>query len=925
MANYILDMEKYAALARQAAAEGCVLLENEKETLPIKKGTRVSVFGRIAFNYYKSGTGSGGLVNTKYVTGILDALKGCEDIRLNEELLDIYEQWLKDHPFDRGAGWGQEPWCQQEMPLSEDMVAKAAEVSDMALVVIGRTAGEDQDAKAEPGSFLLTQAEEDMLAKVCAKFDRVAVVLNVGNIIDMKWVDKYHPQAVLYVWQGGQEGGSGVLDVLMGNVNPCGKLADTIAANIEDYPSTDNFGDAVENYYKEDIYVGYRYFETFAKEKVLYPFGFGRSYTDFELMTAGFFVDEDNVRADVLVKNIGHCSGKEVVQLYVCAPQGKLGKPARELKAYEKTDVLAPGQEQVISLEVSREFFASYDDSGCTGHKSCYVLEAGDYEIYVGSDIRSAVLAGVFEVEETTVTETLKEALAPVKPFERLRPVAAENALIAGSEPAPLRTVSAGDKIAVSHPKALEYTGYIGHKLADVYDGNIDMDAFIAQLSDEDLVCIVRGEGMCSPKVTPGTAGAFGGVTERLAGYGIPVGCCADGPSGIRMDCGSQAFSLPNGTALGCTFNKELVEDLYEMEGLELRKNRVDTLLGPGINIHRNPLNGRNFEYISEDPHLTGTMAAAQIRGMGRAGVTGTIKHFAGNNQEFHRHDVDSIVSERAMREIYLKGFEMAVKEGGAYSVMTTYGAVNGIWTAGNYDLVTAILRDEWGFDGIAMTDWWAKMNAEGEAASMQNTGIMVRAQNDLYMVTQDSATNSMHDNSMEALENGIVTRGEFQRSAANICRVLMRSPVMDRYLGRTPEDDLEIIGDEQDAAGAGFECTYYDIDEDTVLDLSQMCTDMGHSEVLGITVKNMGLYELTAAMSCEASELAQINVSVFYDNQVKGTMTLTGANKEPVTQSVDLGVIFGPNHYIKLFFSMSGAKVHQLRIHKTGDLKMPF
>ena len=205
-------------------------------------------------------------------------------------------------------------------------------------------------------------------------------------------------------------------------------------------------------------------------------------------------------------------------------------------------------------------------------------------------------------------------------------------------------------------------------------------------------------------------------MTERLAGYGIPVGCCADGPSGIRMDCGSQAFSLPNGTALGCTFNKELVEDLYEMEGLELRKNRVDTLLGPGINIHRNPLNGRNFEYISEDPHLTGTMAAAQIRGMGRAGVTGTIKHFAGNNQEFHRHDVDSIVSERAMREIYLKGFEMAVKEGGAYSVMTTYGAVNGIWTAGNYDLVTAILRDEWGFDGIAMTDWWAKMNAGGRS-----------------------------------------------------------------------------------------------------------------------------------------------------------------------------------------------------------------
>lgn len=953
MAKFVLDMEKYAALARQAAAEGCVLLENKKETLPIKKGTRISVFGRIAFHYYKSGTGSGGLVNTKYVVGILDALKGCEDIKLNETLMGLYEHWIEEHPFNKGAGWGQEPWSQEEMPLTDAVVSDAAGVSDMAVVVIGRTAGEDQDAKAEPGSYLLTAAEEDMLSKVCSAFERVAVVLNVGNIIDMKWVDKYRPTAVLYAWQGGQEGGSGVLDALLGRVNPCGHLSDTIAANIGDYPSTENFGDAERNFYKEDIFVGYRYFETFAKEKVLYPFGYGLSYTTFEQLPVSFCVTEDGVSVEVLVKNTGHYSGKAVVQLYVSAPQGCLGKPSRELKAYEKTDALAPGQEQLVTLTVDRTAFASYDDSGCTGHKSCYVLEQGDYEIYVGSNVRDAVLAGVFEVMETCVTEQLTECLAPVQAFERMKAQAVADsaagtaagcgavAADAGScgemdadverpvalttEPVPTRTVNPMDKAASRRPAGIAYTGDQGYKLADVYDEKIDMDTFIAQLSDEDLTCIVRGEGMCSPKVTPGTAGAFGGVTESLAHFGIPVGCCADGPSGIRMDCGSQAFSLPNGTALGCTFNKQLVADLYEMEGLELRKNRVDTLLGPGINIHRNPLNGRNFEYISEDPYLTGTMAAAQIRGMGRAGVTGTIKHFAGNNQEFHRRNVDAIVSERALREIYLKGFEMAVKDGGAYSVMTTYGPVNGIWTAGNYDLVTAILRDEWGFDGIAMTDWWADMNDEGQPASQKNTTAMVRAQNDLFMVVPDSAANSMKDNSMEGLASGAVTRGEFQRSAANICRMLMRSPVMDRYLGRTPEDDMEILGDAQDTAGAGFECTYYDIAEDTVLDIADMCTDMGHSEVFGINVEKMGMYALTATMSTEASELAQINVSVFYDNQLKGTMALKGTSETPVTQTVDLGVVFGKTHYIKLYFSMSGLKLHELRIHKTGDFKMPF
>ena len=926
MANYTLDMEKYRALARQVAAESCVLLKNDAQTLPIRNGENVSVFGRIALHYYKSGRGSGGLVNVKQVVGILDALKGSSEIRINEKLASVYEAWVEQHPFDKGAGWGQEPWSQEEMPLTEELVAEAAADSETAIVVIGRTAGEDQDTKLVEGSFLLTAAEEDMLEKVCRNFEKVAVLLNVGNIIDMKWVEKYNPSAVMYVWQGGQEGGNGVVDVLSGKISPCGKLSDTIAGDIEDYPSTRNFGDGKENFYQEDIYVGYRYFETFAKEKVLYPFGFGLSYTEFAVQMTAFHEEEDQVCAEVTVKNTGVCAGKEVVQLYVEAPQGALGKPARELKAYEKTKELAPGEEDTLKFCVPKIAIASYDDSGCTGHKSCYVLEAGTYGVYIGSDVRTAVRSAEFSVEETTVTEQLEEAMAPVQKFERFRPEKDGAAYRLCYEAVPQRTVNPLDRRAQRRPVDAPYSGDKGHKLVDVYEGRIDMSTFLAQLTEEDLAAIVRGEGMCSPKVTPGTASAFGGVTKRLEQFGIPVGCCADGPSGIRMDCGTRAFSLPNGTALGCTYNKELVEALYQMEGMELRKNKIDTLLGPGINIHRNPLNGRNFEYISEDPYLTGTMAAAQVKGMGYAGVTGTIKHYVANNQEFHRRETDSVVSERALREIYLKGYEIAVKDGGAYSIMTSYGAVNGIWTAGNYDLVTTILRGEWGFDGIVMTDWWSVMNEEGEAPKMQNTGIMVRAQNDLFMVTADAETNALHDDSVEAMKEGRTTRGEYVRCADNICRVLMRSPVMERFLGRMPEDDLVVTGD-QDGDDDDLQNMEHYVAEDSVpFALGTVNTERGSSVVFGIQMKTPGIYNISAKMRAGADvpDLSQMSMSIFMDNQIKGTFHINGADREWVKQSLDLGFLMG-NHYIKLYFSMGGMELGDVCLEKTGEAELPF
>ena len=398
MNSYKLDLEKYAVLAREAVAEGCVLLENKGQALPLRDGERVAVFGRMAFHYYKSGLGSGGLVNTRYVVGILDALKECEGVYLDEKLMGIYEDWIMENPYDEGQGWGHVPWCQKEMDVTEEML-DCARRNDVSLVVIGRTAGEDQDNNAKAGSYCLTETEEDMIRRVCEVSERTVVVLNVGNIIDMSWVEKYRPQAVLYVWQGGQEGGNGVADVLTGKVCACGKLTDTIAADIKDYPSTENFGDPFKNYYKEDIYVGYRYFETFAKDKVLYPFGYGLSYTTFETRAEILKNTGDEITVSVTVSNTGEVRGKEVVQVYVKVPQGKLGNPARKLIGFAKTKELGPGEQEEVCSVIQKYDMDSYDDSGVTGHKSCYVLGEGCYEIFVGSDVRSAVSVGCYEEE----------------------------------------------------------------------------------------------------------------------------------------------------------------------------------------------------------------------------------------------------------------------------------------------------------------------------------------------------------------------------------------------------------------------------------------------------------------------------------------------------------------------------------------------
>lgn len=897
-----LDWDKYLETSARAVSGGIVMLKNDG-ALPLKQGGTAAVFGRIQLHYYKSGTGSGGMVNVSKVIGITDGLLDA-GYKLDEQLLNAYREWDEQNPFDYGEGWGGEPWSQKEMPLTDELVGGAAFRADVAIVIIGRTAGEEMDNKLEKGAFLLSDLEEDMLRRVTSAFDKTVVLLNTGGLIDMSFMDRYPVSAVMYVWQGGMVGGAGTAAVLTGEVSPSGKLPDTIAYEISDYPSDKFFGSGDMDCYGEDIYVGYRYFETFAKDRVRFPFGFGMSYTSFDIAASDFKLDGDKVTGSVNVKNTGSTPGREVVQIYCSAPQGKLGKPARVLCGFDKTRALQPGESQTLSFEIPLESVASYDDSGVTGHKSAWILEQGGYVFYAGADVRSASEAYSLTLPETVVRQC-KSALGPLTAFKRM--------VNSGGKPEFEDVPLTGEAFPHDHaklPAEIPQTGDRGIRLADVVNGKNTLEEFTAQLTDYDLSCIIRGEGMGSPKVTAGTAAAFGGVSDTLTALGIPCACCDDGPSGMRLDCGTKAFSLPNGTLLASTFDRPLMTELFTFMGLEMHTNQVDCLLGPGMNIHRHPLNGRNFEYFSEDPYLTGEMASAELAGLHSTGAEGTIKHFCGNNRETRRHFLDSVISERALREIYLRGFEKAVKKGGAKSVMTTYGQVNGVWTAGNYDLVTGILRDDWGFDGFTMTDWWANINRRGKAPDKSDFAAMAMAQNDVYMVTADGAV--CNDNTLDSLNSGELTRGELQRNAMNILRFLTTTHAMKRVMGC--DDETEIINRPADAGDVdSTDIEFHDIDEDLTLDLTGITTEKGSSYAFGLNVSKPGVYKVTLTASSTLSELAQTSVSIFALGSPCGMFTFNGTGGAPVSQTKDVKCLsnFMP---IRLYFGGSGLKTQSIR-----------
>ncbi|MCI7566433.1 MAG: glycoside hydrolase family 3 C-terminal domain-containing protein [Treponema sp.] len=908
-----LDWKQYEQKARQAIAEGCVLLKNDNQTLPLKKDCTVSIFGRIQSSYYKSGTGSGGMVNVSKVYNLVEGLEESGWVKINKDLQKIYAEWEEKNPFDEGLGWGHDRWSQDEMPLTDQIVSQAAAQSDVAIIIIGRTAGEDKDNKDEEGAYRLTKIEEEMMEKVRKGFKKVLVLLNVGNIINMSFVKKYQPDAVMYVWQGGMLGGLGTADVLTGKVSPCGKLPDTIAQDISDYPSDKNFGNPEQNIYQEDIFVGYRYFESFARDKVLYPFGFGLSYSNFEITckNAVNSLEKQKIDCQILVKNTGKSEGKEVVQLYIQAPDGKLGKADRVMVDFEKTQTLSPSQEEKLEFSIPYYNFASYDDSGASGHKSAWLLEAGTYNLYAGSDVRSAQKILEFSLNQNLVIKECEEALAPVQSFERWHK--AGDSII--MEKTPIRSKAMADRRSESLPQEIKQTGKVLYKLEDVINGKVSLEDFTAQLDDEDLACLVRGEGMGSSLVTPGTASAYGGVSPRLKNYfGIATACCDDGPSGMRLDSGAKAFSLPNGTSLACTFNRQLVKELYSFTGLEMQSNKVDNLLGPGMNIHRHPLNGRNFEYFSEDPYLTGEMATAMLQGLWSQGVTGTIKHFCGNNQETNRRNHNSVISERALREIYLKGFEIAVANG-ADSVMTTYGLVNGVYTAGSYDLNTTILRKEWGFKGIVMTDWWANISEEKVEPNPHNFAGMIKAQNDLYMCCSSGATNKDGDNTIEALKDGRLTRGELQRSAMNVCEQVMKMPAMKRLMGCA--DVVEIINRPKSPDDVNMDDIEFKViskDKELELDLTYQESKAKTNYTLAFDVSDLGTYEVSLTGSSDLGPLAQIPLTIFFQGFPVASFTFNGTDGKDVTLTKKL--IFPTRFCVnRLYVASNGVKLKSLKL----------
>ena len=923
MPELVLDWNKYREAAIEAAAEGIVMLRNEGEALPLKRGTRVALFGRMQTHYYKSGTGSGGMVNVSHVVDIREGLASSPSLTLDPELMDIYDEWEKENPIDEGLGWGKEAWSQVEMPVSSELAGRMAERNDAAVIIIARTAGEDRDNSAEKGSYYLNDSEETMLSAVSKAFSRTIVLLNVGNIIDMSFVAKYDIKSVLYVWQGGMIGGSSVARIVTGEESPSGCLTDTIAESLSDYPSNDNFGnkDIHEDIYEEDIFVGYRYFSTFAPSKVLYPFGYGLSYTSFELKVLSFVFDGKTAKVTVRAENTGSVPGKKAVMIYASAPQGKLSKPSRVLAGFAKTGLIPAGESEEVEITAPVRAVSSYDDDGRTGLGTGFILDAGHYSFYLGGDVTTTVEAGSFDLDAPVLVEQFENAMGPTKAFKRLvaAPSASGNGFAAEYEDAPLMTVDYLETRMSRVPAEIPQTGDRGIKLSDVKQGKNSLEEFIAQISDEELCLIIRGEGMGSSKATIGTAAAFGGISKELKALGIPTLCCSDGPSGMRIDSGKKAFSLPNGTCLASTFNTALVEELYTYLGIEMVSNKIDSLLGPGINIHRHPLNGRNFEYFSEDPLLTGYMACAQIKAFEKSGVTPTIKHFCGNNRETKRREMSSVISERALREIYLAPFEIAVREGGARSIMSSYNRVNGVYTANYYDMNTMVLREQWGYKGIVMTDWWAYIGVTGGDTaeySLTDHSVMARAQNDIYMVCSCVERTALDEaDTFKELREGDgsrITRAELQRNAANILRFAMNTPAMDRVCGNpatvTHIDDL--FKDDDVSVDVDM---FYEIDDELVIDRPEK-TWTDKDFVFGITAKKQGFFDMELIGSSDLNSLAQVPMQMYISSIPFAVVTWNGTEGKEVTLKHQV-VLLTRNGVMRLHFSQPGVKLKKLII----------
>ena len=885
--DYNYQHTDHTDLALEAVTEGIVLLKNKNSALPLQSGTNIALFGdgqlfvsSTEIGYQIGGGGSG------WVSSVLGTPMGPADALLEEEKLgkvNVYKPLLEQYKNDINY-----------IPDAE-MYDSAAEFAHTAIMFITRFSSENADISVE--DWYLSDAERAMMQTLSDKFENLVVILSTPSVIGTEWSLEGNSlgvdvDALLSCYMGGEKGGEGMAKILTGEVNPSGKLTHTYARDIYDYPTTATFLESKDYVnYTEDIYVGYRYFETFAKEKVVYPFGFGLSYTEFDISTTSVKAENGRINVNVTVKNTGTVAGKEVVQVYYTAPgagngSAKLSKSSISLAAYEKTKLLAPGESQELTLSYDIADMASFDDTGKTGHPDCYVLEAGNYFIRVGNSVKTTVMAGYHKVQSLTVVSehekllatTLEERLTndgketlPVRPDtaiavthsvsgDKLTWIEAETGTVSegsginntenyksggylyngttwehllggvvlggmndkslgdtityklnvekagrynvgfiianGTDKAGdaedilemyvsadgtlgnkqsvaidienTRTVgtdgywfnfkfktadSSGEAYTLDLPAGevtftLRITGsfkatpnidkivlmpegksctmdnvvshyngtdidsdvdmnadsYVGITYADVASGNATMEELVAQMSYAELIglCYGHEDGISGGT---GTIGFASNATAQK--YGIYSADTADGPAGLRLSgSASIAAFWPCATLQASTWNTELLRRIGEAVGEECLRYNADIWLAPGVNIHRNPLCGRNFEYYSEDPLISGISAAAVINGVQSRGVGCAIKHFALNNKETNRKLSDSRVSEKAMREIYLRGFEIAIEESDPMCVMTSYNLINGVHTSVSEDLIKGILRGEWGYDGLVMSDW---------------------------------------------------------------------------------------------------------------------------------------------------------------------------------------------------------------------------
>lgn len=777
----VTESLEHLALSKKAAAEGMVLLKNQGKVLPLSSNAKVALLGKGVFDYVKGGGGSGD-VTVSHVVDLYDGLKQHQGVSIYEPLCDYYRSYVREQ-YEQGALAG----LMAEAKVPDDLVEKAKEYTDTAIVVISRFSGEAWDRKAVyyegqeesekiqskqsqdifgESDYYLTKEEQALVKKACESFSKVIVMLNTGAVMDSSWfVNDDAISSVVLAGQGGLEGGFAMADILLGVESPSGKLVDTWADSLEAYPSTEGFHESpmYVNYY-EDIYVGYRYFQTIegADKKVNYPFGFGLTYTDFSIETIGSSIKGNTLFVTAKVKNIGTRSGKEVLQLYVEAPQGLLGKPKKELVAFQKTKTLDASQEELITLRVCLDDMASFDDLGkiC---KSAYVLEAGTYAFHLGNSSEDTKKLEIsWELEETKIVSKLSSKGAPRELSKRLTSDGSYEELPM-SEPYPylenalgwneVDLMAAAPEVCARERRLLDKKPE-GILFTEVADGKASLEDFMAQLSDLELIRLLGGQP------NTGVANTYG--WGNIPKYQVPNLMTTDGPAGVRIlpQCEVYTTAWPVATHLASTWNLELMYEVGRAIAEEVKENNLYVFLAPGVNIHRNPLCGRNFEYYSEDPFLAGHLGASFINGIQSLNIGATVKHFCCNNKETNRRDSDSRVSERALREIYLKAFEIIVKKSNPWALMSAYNRINGCRASEHEELLTGILREEWGYEGVVTSDWFTFGEHYKE----------LLAGNDVKMGC------GYPERLQKALEMGLISRKDLERSAKRVLQLILKA-----------------------------------------------------------------------------------------------------------------------------------------------------